>query len=550
MNQIIESALDEDEAIKKLYEFLLSQKVISEAVRSDLVKEINETRPSVGSGRRLLSEDVKYIWVAIQKILIRNNVITPEQLSTLVLSMDAKKKPDQTPAPSTSAPSTSSPSTSASSTSSQPPSLKKKMLDIINSAEDRNDAIRKIFILLHLSEHSVPLATHEDLLNAYNNQEPKITNLVGKMRDANLFTSEDLRKIWLSIRMVILETKVLDPSELLELIRAMDTKPFNQPGEENPNDDNFIFFESASAFGSDSYDFVIGILVSLIHFPKPFTGDLLNFINQLAYLPNGFTYRFITQIARTFLDNVINTNTFVNIIGSFLQASQSGGSVFSWAGTVLANQMSLFLFGAFGSTVNTLLRILWKYGIANPTKFKVVFSTWFLLLQWLFFGLAPGKVRLTKNEIVARAGRLGTIDVQRWYNLLINSFLYINDRKEVLGGDTSTILLSKLVAELGDNSVFQIVDFMNRPFDLTQNLNDNAQRIIQSIPQAQVEQANQIGYVDAPVPEGQQQPPPIPETRSIATSSRNLIPRPETRDIATSSRNLIPRPQPLTQVVD
>ena len=503
MEDIVNSSQSKSDAIRRLYEYLKGRNVLPVATLYELEKEINDTRPSVGSGRRLLEEDLEYIFEAIKKVLPKMNYVKDSEMSKLSTMLNnvgtSPTSPPSSSAPSilprsSSAPSTQTPSSSSQS-STERPSLKMQMLDIIKSEQFKDEAIRKIYRLLQ-TPGIIPIAVHATL--------ERSVKAINKSAESVRYTTEDLRQIWIKIRQILLETKVFDGEIIAELRSAMDEK-IQTITQANPLDSiqnktpSYTIFEPDDTFIDATYDCVLTMFISLMYIPSNWQdkANYLEFFKQVAYLPNGFTFRIITEIVRTFAGGTSTLFTFTNLVANFLSVisdpANTGIRKFDWVGVALGNQLSLFIFGCLGTGANTLLRIffanLWK----GKERFRVSLETWFLLILWILCGRYKGQNLLTFAQIIQRAGQCGTIDYQRWVNFLINCFVEVD--KRVQTSRTNDEVLDSFVNEIGANAVFQIVEWMNKPFDLQRIPVINQEAVESNIPPKTIElEAPKLGF--------------------------------------------------------
>jgi hypothetical protein len=384
------------------------------------------------------------------------------------------------------------------------------MLDIIKSERFKDEAIRKIYVLLQ-TPGIIPIAVHATLERSVKAINPSAESIK--------YTTEDLRVIWIKIRQILLETKVFDAEMIAELRSAMDEKietvtqpnPVDRIGMRNQTP-SYMIFEPDDTFVNATFDCILTTFISLMYIPSNWQGKAtyLEFFKELAYMPNGFTYRLLTQIVRTFAGGTSNLLTFVNLLGNFVSVvndpANTGIRKFSWVGVALSNQLALFAYGCLGTGFNTIFRILITSSTWNGVeRFKKSLYAWFLVILWMFTGRYKGRNLLTFAEITERAGQCGTIDYQRWANFLINCFLEVD--KLVGGGKDGDQVLDALKDEIGSNVVFQMVEWMNRPFDLQRIPAINQDAVDSNIPPETIAiESPKIGFEDVQFQQGDPQP--------------------------------------------
>jgi hypothetical protein len=331
-----------------------------------------------------------------------------------------------------------------------------------------------------------------------------------------------MSQTWAIIRKVLLETKVLTEAEVIEIRQAMEdlkiakkeTPPNPASGSQNTTptinmtDD---FFTEGDTFGDNVYDFSYAIFTSLLHYAGESlaganqsnwneTGDYITFIRALMYVPNSWTFHWIGAIVQSVGNNLANLIKFSNTVGAFFSIVKMGnGSVYDWSKVALGNLMALFFYEALGKGGNNLLRILYYAFVRRNINvdWGTVLPAWYMVLIWCFFGGLGGDPKLTTTEIATRATRVGVIGINKWFNLLYNSFIFVNDQNP--GNINPQVLAYTIIDQLRGNAVFQIVDWMSKDFDRLQIQPDQnvVQAVEQAIPEAVVQQQDPlVGYND------------------------------------------------------
>jgi hypothetical protein len=218
------------------------------------------------------------------------------------------------------------------------------------------------------------------------------------------------------------------------------------------------------------------------------------------YVPNSWTFHWIGAIVQSVGNNLANFIKFSNTVGAFFNIVKMGnGSGYDWSKVALGNLMALFFYEALGKGGNNLLRVLYYNFVRRNINvdWGTVFPAWYMVLIWCFFGGLGGDPKLTTTEIATRAQRVGVIGVNKWFNLLYNSFIFVND--QYTANITPENLANSIIGELRGNAVFQIVDWMSKDFDRLQIQPDQnvVQAVEQAIPEAVVQQQDPlVGYND------------------------------------------------------
>lgn len=427
----------------------------------------------------------------------------------------------QTTSPTTGTP-TSTPTGTPTSGADPRTSIKATIIQIIKSSPDSNTATQKVYEFLD-QKGTIPDSAHQILLQELAEIKPS-----GQGRRL-LSDVGDMSQTWIIIRKVLLETKVLTASEVIEIRQAMDdlkiakneTPPNPAGGMQNTTPTtNFTddFFTEGDTFGDSVYDFSYAIFTSMLHYAGEgvseggmglaranqgqwtTTADYITFIRAVMYIPNSWTFHWIGAIVQSFGNNLANFIKLANTIGAYFSIVKiNNGSGFDWAKVALGNLMALFFYEALGKGGNNLIRILYYNYIKRNINvdWGTVFPAWYMVLIWCFFGGIGGDPKLTTTEIATRASRVGVFGVNKWFNLLYNSFEFVNEQYTV--GITPENLANSIVAQLRGNAVFQIIEWMSKDFDRLQIQPDQnvVQAVGATIPQAVVQQQDPlVGFND------------------------------------------------------
>jgi hypothetical protein len=422
-----------------------------------------------------------------------------------------------TRSPTTGAPTTGSPTTGSPTgapTADPRTSIKATIIQIIKSSPDSDTATQKVYEFLD-QKGIIPDSAHQILLQELAEAQPsggrRLLSDVG-----------DMSQTWIIIRKVLLETKVLTEAEVIEIRQAMDdlkiakkeTPPNPASGSQNTTPTTNMtddFFTEGDTFGDSVYDFSYAIFTSLLHYAgEPLvganqgnwneTGDYITFIRALMYVPNSWTFHWIGAIVQSVGNNLANFIKFSNTVGAFFSIVKMGnGSVYDWSKVALGNLMALFFWEALGKGGNNLLRILYYAFVRRNINvdWGTVLPAWYMVLIWCFFGGLGGDPKLTTTEIATRATSVGVIGINKWFNLLYNSFIFVNEQNP--GNLNPQVLAYTIIDQLRGNAVFQIVDWMSKDFDRLQIQPDQnvVQAVEQAIPEAVVQQQDPlVGYND------------------------------------------------------
>jgi len=422
-----------------------------------------------------------------------------------------------TRSPTTGAPTTGSPTTGSPTgapTADPRTSIKATIIQIIKSSPDSDTATQKVYEFLD-QKGIIPDSAHQILLQELAEAQPsggrRLLSDVG-----------DMSQTWIIIRKVLLETKVLTEAEVIEIRQAMDdlkiakneTPPNPASGSQNTTPTTNMtddFFTEGDTFGDSVYDFSYAIFTSLLHYAgEPLvganqgnwneTGDYITFIRAVMYVPNSWTFHWIGAIVQSVGNNLANFIKFSNTVGAFFSIVKMGnGSVYDWSKVALGNLMALFFWEALGKGGNNLLRILYYAFVRRNINvdWGTVLPAWYMVLIWCFFGGLGGDPKLTTSEIATRATRVGVIGINKWFNLLYNSFIFVNEQNP--GNLNPQVLAYTIIDQLRGNAVFQIVDWMSKDFDRLQIQPDQnvVQAVEQAIPEAVIQQQDPlVGYND------------------------------------------------------
>ena len=465
--QLVNSSTEPNTAIQKIYQFLDKPGVIPDAVHQQIVQAFlaNQTTET---GRRLLSDpgDMDQTWILLRKTMINNRIITLSDAVEISRAIDRLRIANRMP-PENFDGSNYPSITDNTGVLSYPP-LKAKLLQIIKTTTKRDDAILSVYSYLN-NPGVIPDSAHQQLL-----QE------ISSSSDPNKPLVDDQTLLWITIRKVLLQTKVLTNAEVLELKQAMDDKIDDVTTPANPNpssgtitDTNAItFFNANDTFGDDSYDFLYAMFQTFMHVPNTANivkaSTFLTYIKSVAYIPNGWTFHFIGTIVNAYVQNFANIMMFTNTAGAYFNMLANGKSnqdMFDFGSTLGKNILSLYLYEAFGTGVNTLLRMMYKYGDAgtNTENWNRTFPAWIMLLLNLFFGGYGNTPKFTTSEKIQRFNQLGTLNTQKWVNLLMNSYLFVSQRA---GNNQPVALFNSVMDEIGENSLFEIANWMAKDWDL------------------------------------------------------------------------------------